>query len=80
MRLKQEHERVVLTAPVPDVHLEAGDVGTVVHVYADGAAYEVEFIALDGHTTAVATLESNQVRPVTSRDMAQSREIQTAPV
>jgi hypothetical protein len=72
----KEHERVVLTASVPAEKLEAGDVGTIVHVYQDARAYEVEFVALDGHTTTVATLESDQVRPVTSRDMTHSREIQ----
>ena len=74
----KEHERVVLTIPVPQEGLEAGDVGTVVHVYQDGQAYEVEFIALDGHTTAVATLEALHVRPVSRRDMTHAREIQAA--
>ena len=72
----KEHERIVLMTPLPEENLEAGDVGTIVHVYADGQAYEVEFVALDGHTTAVATLEAGQVRPVTRRDMAHSREMQ----
>lgn len=71
-----EHERVVLTRSLPAEGLEAGDVGTVVHVYSDRRAYEVEFVALDGHTTAVATLEAQQVRPITSRDMTHTREIQ----
>jgi hypothetical protein len=31
-----EHDRVVLTTPVPSEGLEPGDVGAVVHVYADG--------------------------------------------
>ena len=74
----REHERVVLTTSLPGEGLEAGDVGTVVHVYPDGKAYEVEFVALDGHTTAVATLETHQVRPVTRRDMTHARTIQTA--
>ncbi len=72
----REHERVVLTVALPGEGLEAGDVGTIVHLYHDGRAYEVEFAALDGHTTAVVTLEANQVRPVTARDMTHSREIQ----
>ena len=72
----KEHERVVLLTPVPAEALEAGDVGTVVHVYEDARAYEVEFVALDGHTTSVATLEANQVRPVNRRDMTHAREIQ----
>ncbi|HEX5472950.1 MAG TPA: DUF4926 domain-containing protein [Lacipirellulaceae bacterium] len=72
----REHERVVLTVPLPEAGLIAGDVGTIVHLYRDGEAYEVEFVALDGHTTAVATLETGQLRSVTPRDMAHSREIQ----
>jgi hypothetical protein len=74
----KEHERVVLTIPVPNEGLEAGDVGTVVHVYQDGQAYEVEFVALDGHTTSVATLEAAQVRPVSRRDITHARGIQAA--
>jgi hypothetical protein len=49
----KEHERVVLKSPVVEKGLEAGDVGTVVHLYRDGEAYEVEFVTLDGHTAAV---------------------------
>jgi hypothetical protein len=48
-------------------------VGTVVHVYRDGLAYEVEFVALDGHTAAVVTLEASQVRPVTPREITHAR-------
>ena len=73
-----EHDRVVLTSSVPSEGLEAGDVGAVVHVYPGETAYEVEFVALDGNTRAVVTLEANQVRPVTGRDMPHAREIQTA--
>ncbi|MGH7859523.1 MAG: DUF4926 domain-containing protein, partial [Candidatus Binatia bacterium] len=69
-----EHERVVLTASVPEEGLEPGDVGTVVHVYRDGEAYEVEFLTLDGRTAAVVTLEASQVRPV-SREITQARKL-----
>src|SRR3989304_1502347 len=69
LAMLKEHERVVLTRSMPAEGLEAGDVGAIVHVYHDGEAYEVEFVALDGHTTAVATLEADQVRPITSRSM-----------
>ena len=74
----KEHERVVLLTAVAADGLEAGDVGTIVHVYQDGKAYEVEFVALDGHTRAVVTLEANQIRPVTRRDMTHAREMQIA--
>jgi hypothetical protein len=70
-----EHDRVVLTAPVPDERLEMGDVGTVVHVYQDGKAFEVEFTALDGHTAAVVTVQASQVRPINSREITHAREL-----
>jgi hypothetical protein len=73
----KDHERIVLTKSLPAEGLEAGDVGTIVHVYADGRAYEVEFVALDGHTTAVATIEADDVRPISRKDMTHAREIQT---
>jgi hypothetical protein len=69
----REHERVVLRTPVPAEALEAGDVGTVVHVYADGRVYEVEFLTLDGNTAAVVTLEAGQVRPVARREITHAR-------
>ena len=48
-----ELDRVVLTTSVPGEGLEAGDVGTVVHVRRDGLAFEVEFTTLTGNTAAV---------------------------
>lgn len=74
----KEHDRIVLNTAVPSEGLEAGDVGTVIHVYNDGQAYEVEFVTLDGHTAAVATLEAAQVRPVTRRDLTHVRELRVA--
>jgi hypothetical protein len=74
----KEHERVVLRTTLSSEGLEAGDVGTVVHVYKDGQAYEVEFVTLDGHTAAVVTLEASQVRPVGRRDITQTRELSVA--
>jgi Domain of unknown function (DUF4926) len=73
----KEHERVVLTTAVPAEGLEAGDVGSVVHIYRDGQAYEVEFLTLDGHTAAVVTLEAAQVRPVGRHEITHARELTT---
>lgn len=70
----QEHEQVVLTTPLVEYALEAGDVGTVVHIYSDGKAYEVEFFALDGQTLDVVTVKADQVRPVSNRDVMHARE------
>jgi hypothetical protein len=77
MKIK-EHDCVVLTKNLPEENLEAGDVGTVVHIHKDGAAYEVEFIALDGHTVTVATVGRVQLRPVSRRDISHVRELQAA--
>ena len=74
----KEHERVVLRTAVPAEGLEAGDVGTVVHVYRDRLAYEVEFATLDGKTAAVVTVEAAQVRPVGKREITHAREMALA--
>ena len=74
MNVIKEHARVVLTKPLPVDLLEAGDVGTVVHVYGDGRAYEVEFTTLDGGTAAVVTVESSDLRPVSRREITHARE------
>lgn len=68
-----EHNRAILTADLPDHGLKAGDMGTVVHIYADGKAYELEFFTLDGHTLDVVTVEAAQVRAATRRDMLHAR-------
>ena len=63
MKIK-EHDCVVLKADLPGDKLKSGDVGTVVHVHKGGAAYEVEFMTLDGHTVAVTTVANcHQYRP-----------------
>ncbi len=71
----KEHDRVVLVADVSTEGLVAGDVGTVVHVYRDGQAYEVEFFTLEGKTAAVVMLEVSQVRPVGKREITHAREL-----
>ena len=70
-----EHEIVVLTDDVADVGLQAGDIGTVVHVHKGGAGYEVEIMTLAGETVAVVTLRPAQVRSIQPRDVAHVREL-----
>jgi hypothetical protein len=74
----KEHDRVVLKTPVASESLEPGDVGTVVHVYRDGLAYEVEFTTLDGKTAAVVTVEAGQVRPIGNREITHARALASA--
>ena len=70
-----ELDRVVLTSPVPEHGLTGGDVGTVVMIHGDDEGYEVEFMALDGETLAVVTLEANQVRPVRHGEITHARDV-----
>lgn len=69
----REHDQVVLTVPLPELGLEVGDVGVVVHVHGRGDAFEVEFLTLDGETVAVATLSGDQVRSVRKGEVPQAR-------
>jgi hypothetical protein len=71
----KEHDRIVLTEPVPAEGLEVGRRGTVVLVYPDGKAFEVEFTTLDGNTAAVATAEAAAVCPVNANEITHSREL-----
>ncbi|MGH8275797.1 MAG: DUF4926 domain-containing protein, partial [Steroidobacteraceae bacterium] len=56
-------DTVVVTADLPDHGLKRGDVGAVVQVYS-ADAIEVEFVTASGHTQAVVTLRTHQIRPV----------------
>jgi len=72
----KEHDCVVLTQDLPEEGMQAGDIGTVVHVHQGGAGYEVEFMTLAGETVGVVTLLPTQVRPIARRDIAHVRELQ----
>ncbi|MCF6155229.1 MAG: DUF4926 domain-containing protein [Candidatus Brocadia sp.] len=71
----KEHDRIVLLKDLPEDGLQAGDVGTVVHIHRQGEAFEVEFMTLDGGTVAVITLLSSQIRAVNKRDITHVREL-----
>ena len=75
MKAINEHDRVVLTVDLPSEKLTAGDVGTVVHIYSEGKAFEVEFVSLEGETVAVVTLERTQVRPVERHEITHARRV-----
>jgi hypothetical protein len=71
----REHDRVVLTASLPDEGLEPGDIGAVVHIYPQNEAYEVEFVTLTGKTAAVVTVTADQLRPVNNTEIPHAREL-----
>jgi len=70
-----EHDCIVLTQDLLEEGLQAGDVGTVIHIHQGGVAHEVEFVTLTGHTVAVATVGASQMRPVNQRDLSHVREM-----
>ncbi|MDQ4078469.1 MAG: DUF4926 domain-containing protein [Chloroflexota bacterium] len=70
-----ELDTIVLERDLPEFGLQRGDVGTIVHYYRDGAALEVEFVAGDGTTLAVLTLELDDVRPMRRREILHAREL-----
>lgn len=69
----KEHALIVLRHPVEEHGLEAGDIGTVVHEYADGTAFEVEFTSADAHTIAVLTLDRADVRQLERGEILHAR-------
>lgn len=70
-----EHDTVVLVRSLPDHGLEAGDVGSIVHVYDAGNGFEVEFVAGSGATVAVVTLQADDIRPVATGEILHVRDI-----
>ncbi len=73
-----ELDPVVLTRDVEEQGLERGDLGAVVHRYADGEAFEVEFVTAEGGTVALLTLAAADIRPVGKNDLLHVRELTPA--
>jgi len=68
-----EHSLVVLDCNPTHAKLSRGDVGTVVHVYAGGRGYEVEFVDGGGKTIALITVGAHDVRPIASGELLHAR-------
>jgi Domain of unknown function (DUF4926) len=71
----RELDTVVLNRDVPAHGLTKGDVGAVVHCYADHKAFEVEFVTAEGKTVAVLTLTEKDIRPMGASEILHAREI-----
>jgi hypothetical protein len=69
----KELDTVVLARDIAEQKLRAGDLGTVVHVHRDGAAYEVEFVTLGGATLCLVTLPADAVRVAHRDEIAHAR-------
>jgi hypothetical protein len=68
-------DMVALTVDLPEVNLRRGQVGTIVDILADGAAFEVEFSDRQGRTYASLGLRPEQLmvlryEPVTAEPVS----------
>ena len=69
----EDLELVTLTRDLPEYGLRRGTVGTIVHVYPAGAAYEVEFDRIAGASLPIVTLEPGDIRPATDQEIGRLR-------
>jgi hypothetical protein len=70
-----EFDLVVLQEDVADGRLKAGDVGTILTVYSEGKAFEVEFVTLIGEAIAIETLLPHQIRSVRPSEVMAVRDM-----
>lgn len=73
-----ELDMVVVVRDVPEQGVRQGAFGTIVHVYSEGEAFEVEFTHLDSRRDPLATLLAKDVRKATSLDLQALRQTQEA--
>ena len=73
----KELEIVELTHDIKNYNLKKGARGTIVEIYKNGKAYEVEFISLDEKTSTLIVLKPNDIRSTTNKDTYEY--ISTAP-
>jgi hypothetical protein len=61
MRKLKQYDVVALTVDLPEENLWSGQVGTIVEVYNDGEAFEVDFVDREGHTYGLLSLRPKQL-------------------
>lgn len=71
----KELDMVVLKHDIKGYGLTEGDIGTVVHCYGSGNAYEVEFVTAEGKTIAVITLTDDDIRLMKDKEILHVREM-----
>ncbi|GAB3899792.1 DUF4926 domain-containing protein [Spirosoma agri] len=70
-----EFDLVVLEEDTDSGRLKVGDVGTILTVYNEGKAFEVEFVTLTGEAVAIETLLAHQIRPVRPSEVMAVRDM-----
>ena len=73
----KERDLVAIAHDVPHAGLQRDDVGTIVHVGADGACIEAEFVSASGQTLAVLTLEPSEYRLLQGDEILHARKLST---
>ena len=68
-----ELDQVALTVDLPEYHLKAGDVGTVVDITPNGKQYTLEFFNFDGETIAVVPVKLTDIRRVGNKEITHAR-------
>jgi hypothetical protein len=74
----RELDVVVLTHDIAGFGLKRGDLGTIVHVYGAGEAYEVEFATAEAKTIALLTLTVEDIRPMGAGEILHARDLAQA--
>ncbi|OGH15998.1 MAG: DUF4926 domain-containing protein [Candidatus Levybacteria bacterium RIFCSPHIGHO2_02_FULL_37_10] len=74
----EELDTVVLAHNIDQYGLKRDDVGTVVHVYKNGEALEVEFVNAEGKTIALLTLTPDDIRSIARTEILHVRGFSTA--
>ena len=69
----EEFDQVALTVDLPDFHLKAGDMATVVDITPNGKQYTLEFFNFDGDTIAVVPVSPSQVWQIGSKEITHTR-------
>lgn len=70
-----ELDIVALRRDADEYGLHVGEIGVIVHCYLDRRTYEVEFVAADGSTIAVATLNEKDIRPMNENEILHVRAV-----
>jgi len=70
----EELDMVALTRDFDAHGLKRGDIGAVVHKYSK-KGFEVEFVAAEGKTIAVLTLQETDIRSLREGEILHAREV-----
>ena len=71
-------DTVVLAHDIDAYNLKKGDIGAIVHCFADGKMFEVEFVTAEGKTIALLELTESDFRPVGGKEVLHVREFSYA--